>query len=78
MLFVIYCRDKEGAEPIRLENREAHLAYEGCKQSESDEPGSAQPPSRSTTRRTWLRLKTGWCFGQAERASKLALILVGT
>jgi len=27
MLFVIYCRDKEGAEAVRLENRDAHLAY---------------------------------------------------
>jgi uncharacterized protein YciI len=27
MLFVIYCRDKEGSQPVRLDNREAHLAY---------------------------------------------------
>jgi len=27
MLFVMYCRDKDDAQPIRLDNREAHLAY---------------------------------------------------
>lgn len=27
MLYVIYCRDKPNAGPIRLESRDAHLAY---------------------------------------------------
>ena len=27
MLFVMYCRDKDDSQPIRLDNREAHLAY---------------------------------------------------
>ena len=27
MLFVIYCRDKDDSQPVRLDNREAHLAY---------------------------------------------------
>lgn len=27
MLFVVYCRDKEDSQSIRLDNRETHLAY---------------------------------------------------
>lgn len=27
MLYALYCTDKAGAEPIRLENRPAHVAY---------------------------------------------------
>ncbi|HSO43642.1 MAG: YciI family protein [Rhodospirillales bacterium] len=29
MLFVIYCVDRPGQEPLRLENRPAHLAFLG-------------------------------------------------
>ena len=31
MLFVLYCRDKEGARELRLANRPAHLEFAGAR-----------------------------------------------